>query len=317
MNRQPSNEALTLAGKIVDLEKQLDKLKKEAEQSGDHQQVNGIRNQLRDKYAALIHEDYVHAVRTKADLNLWKKVFYFRVGAYQKQLTRANASRKDPAKKERADASYKQLVKNVERFLNDAIIFYRDLTASMLSACDIQMEGYTTGEATKVKGTVEGEIMEHMIGTCYKTLVQLGDLERYVQRHCRDPNRQDHSAAAEHYRAAGRLLPAGSNHCNQLGVVSQLVGDKLDAFFHYVRAYHVDPGSRFLQAAQNVQKNLENVNLVWGDVEEQSSSSPASFKPWASAGTEEQKRRVKNLELKFLKLHSLLYFGDEMSLFPR
>jgi hypothetical protein len=316
MNRQPSNEALTLAGKIVDLEKQLDKLKKEADQSGDHQQVNGIRKQLRDKYAALIHEDYVHAVRIKADLNLWKKVFYYRVGAYQKQLTRANASRKDPAKKERADLSYRQLVKSVEKFLSDAIAFYRDLTASMLSACNIQMEGYTNGEATKVKGVVEGEVMDHMIGTCYKTLVQLGDLERYVQRHCRDPSGQDLTAAAEHYRAAGRLLPAGSNHCNQLGVISQLEGNKLDAFFHYVRAYHVDPGSRFLQASQNVQKNLENVNAAWRDVEEESSSSPAAFKPWASAGADEQKRRVKNLELKFLKLHSLLYFGDDMSLYP-
>lgn len=305
---------MALAGRIHDQEVRLKQLLKEPNTDG--KTLNTVRISLRDKYAAIIQEDFAHAVRIKAESNLWKFAFYSSVQEYQKKFTRCSASRLDPAKKERGEQLYKQLVRELEKFIRDASVFYRSLTASLLAACNVEFDGYTTGAPTKVKGAVEGEVRGHMIEACYRCIIYLGDLERYLQRHCRE-NAQDFSDAAEHYRAAGRILPSGSNHCNQLGVLADSAGDHLTALYFYVRSHLVAGETKFVQAMANIGTVFKKTDAWRAQEEERESPQLASAraKPWASAGAHEQERRVRNLSLKFCRLQSMLFHGGDLERF--
>jgi hypothetical protein len=138
------------------------------------------------------------------------------------------------------------------------------------------------------------ERREHVIRSCHRTLVFLGDLSRYREV----PRKPKNWAPANgYYTLAKKLIPSSGTPYNQLAVIALNEGSTLSATYHLYRAISVT--EPFPQASDNLEigfrKALKHYKL----------QTPAPNY------VRKEEQAVKDLITLFVRLHAKCYAARE------
>lgn len=140
----------------------------------------------------------------------------------------------------------------------------------------------------------DSETREHVIRSCHRTLVFLGDLSRYREVPKQPKN---WAPATGYYTLAKKLIPSSGTPYNQLAVIALNEGSTLSATYHLYRAISVS--EPFPEASDNLEIGFRKAIKT--------------FKSEASAPNYVRKEEqvVKDLITLFVRLHAKCYAAQE------
>ena len=144
------------------------------------------------------------------------------------------------------------------------------------------------------------ETRRNILHSCHFALLRLGDLYRYRN----DLNVKDRSweKANAHYALANDLRPEAGTAFNQMAVISLADGNHLDAVYHLYRALAVDEPHSL--AESNLEIEFKKINGLW---------TGSGHKKTANGAMTEPKTPTANMVLWFVRLHAMLYKGEDFS----
>eukprot|EP00960_Hanusia_phi_P066284 766360-Hanusia_phi.AAC.6 len=171
--------------------------------------------------------------------NLWKQVIYKRIDEYRKRSMRSKAAMADPTKCARAAQALAATNKSLVRFLDESIRFYFNILKTLLHICQVPLELSKFGAAGEVRAVdplLYSEARKtEMRKSCHRTLVYLGDLQRYREMY-KEGGEGDWQDVERFYRLASLLCHDSGNPHNQLAVIATYRDDDFAAFYNYARA---------------------------------------------------------------------------------
>ncbi|KAJ3154875.1 hypothetical protein HDU86_004580 [Geranomyces michiganensis] len=260
---------------IAELEKKLRYLIKHPASKGVFSEdVQQARVQLRDALERRILQASESAPGSgkEEDLeaNLWKLAHYKVIEEFRKAEKSVHNSAKRAGQAADRD-ELRLLTAHFRRFLSEATAFYArficrlhrtfDLRGNAMATIIRQLRfavGSDAEDENFVASTFVSEAAtRRALKACHRSLIYLGDLARYRERHA-DRKAADWSAAVMFYNMAIRLIPDNGNPYNQLAVIASHLDDELRAMECYTRSLAaVRP---FGTASENLQILFEKVN---------------------------------------------------------
>ena len=177
-----------------------------------------------------------------AEANLWKLCFYKKIEEFRRALARGQEQLQDPAKCVAAEQVLAVMTAEFGKFLDKSSALYLALLQKASLACSLVIPGYGRAPEAAWPACLDVEVdaanlsaaqHEAMVGTCYRSLIYLGDLERYRGTCMHNMATYNWSSAKRHYRTALLLRPHAGNPHNQCGVIANYSSDDLSGLFHY------------------------------------------------------------------------------------
>ena len=209
----------------------------------DERVVKPLRHELKQRYCRLVLSD--PALSSYAESHLWKLCFYPKITEFRQVQARASEQLADPAKKAAAEHVLAAAADAFGKFLDKGSALYLALVQKAALACGLELCGYGRSPAAAWPTGLQLDLhsaslsaahRDALLGTCYRCLICLGDLERYRGTCLHDLTTFDWSTAEQHYRTAVLLRPHAGNPHNQCGVISNYQSDDLSGFYHYSRS---------------------------------------------------------------------------------
>jgi hypothetical protein len=221
-----------------------DKLKAQLRlKTPDEATVKPIRHQLQQEYLRMIVCDCELAARIGVEVNLWKLCHYKKIDEYRRAQAKGQSQLEDPAKSSAAEQVLVATTNRFGRFLDQSTNRYMALLQKSALACSLVLPGYGRAPDATWPCGLDMEVhassnakREAMVATCYRSLIYLGDLERYRGTCLRDMTTYDWTTAERHYRTALLLRPHAGNPHNQRGVIANYHNNDLDGLYHYSRS---------------------------------------------------------------------------------
>jgi hypothetical protein len=181
--------------------------------------------------------------------NLWKLCFYKKIEEFRRALARGQEQLQDPAKCAAAEQVLAAMTLEFGKFLDKSSALYLALLQKVALACSLVLPGYGRAPEAAWPACLDVEVdaanlsaaqHEAMVGTCYRSLIYLGDLERYRGTCMHNIATYNWAGAKRHYRTALLLRPHAGNPHNQCGVIANYSSDDLSGLFHYARSILCD-----------------------------------------------------------------------------
>jgi len=181
--------------------------------------------------------------------NLWKLCFYKKIEEFRRALARVQEQLQDPAKCAAAEQVLAATTLEFGKFLDKSSALYLALLQKAALACSLVIPGYGRAPEAAWPACLDVEVdfanlsaaqHEAMVGTCYRSLIYLGDLERYRGTCVHNMATYNWAGAKRHYRTALLLRPHAGNPHNQCGVIANYSSDDLSGLFHYARSILCD-----------------------------------------------------------------------------
>jgi len=197
----------------------------------------------------LLLRDSEEAARQGVEGNLWRLCFYKKIEEFRRALARGHEQLQDPAKCLAAEQVLAATKHDFGRFLDKTSALYLALLQKAAQACALAIPGYGRAPEAAWPASLDVEVdaaslseaqQEAMVGTCYRSLIYLGDLERYRGTYLHNMATYDWTSAERHYRTALLLRPHAGNPHNQCGVIANYSSDDLSGLFHYARSILCD-----------------------------------------------------------------------------
>ncbi|KAJ3023327.1 hypothetical protein HKX48_003611 [Thoreauomyces humboldtii] len=247
----------------TELERKLKHLLRNSEGGPLAPQVQLVREDLRDELERAVLLGYQKNQTNDAESNLWKLAHYKVIEEFRTTLKETNAK----ARRSGRSDEKKALTVNFRSFLSDASSFYIKFICKLQR--QFQLRGSGIDAVVKelnlvmdvevpadVRYKIPADVASRAIGSCYRSLIYLGDLARYREIYA-DRKETNWGTARMFYNLAIRLMPENGNPYNQLAVIASYAGDELAAVEYYFRSLVI--ARPFLTAAENVQILFDKV----------------------------------------------------------
>ena len=223
-------------------------------------QTSVLRSRIKDAYLALISLDQGLAEEKQVERNLWKYCFHMQIEELRKHLR--TAAKEEKQGKKGSPERHARLKKYFRNLLRTAKEFYDTMMRVHSQKARIQSNKKANGFATDLLAghpftsipTYNRQSMFFSLLTCHRSLIYLGDLERYYQSN--NVGAPSWEKAKIYYQQALMLFAGSGNPYNQLAVVACYVNQYLAATHFYFRSLFVKKN-----ACSNALHNL-NVILV-------------------------------------------------------
>ena len=272
--------------------------------------VQGLRSSLKAQYSALLSMNSVASGDLGVELSLWKNCFYKPIEEHRVKLKAATSSLSSSLSSSPSNGGKTEvgrLRNRFQGFLRSVQDFYNVLLGQQARLAGlehrkgeryndrfvehVQVIGRNGGEVEKEedKESKRTEMDKRLMAlhSCHRSLIYLGDLERYMQLSLADSgSRYEHpfnsllpprihppysrqwGVAEQHYNRALQLIPTDGNPYNQLAVVASYGGDSVKAVHMYLRAVGVAE-LPFVTAYQNLRRlfskgGFEDLKAGWG-----------------------------------------------------
>ncbi|EXJ83818.1 hypothetical protein A1O1_07445 [Capronia coronata CBS 617.96] len=184
--------------------------------------------------------DFTAAVQAKVAMRLWEA--HSKVNQrYRPFLAqfREEQAKKRPVERRKAEKLYLEFIKSSMRFYRGYIqrlaSNFRDVPEVMEIARRFNLDTLSADKPLSVDSILKKQI----VGSCYSTLIRLGDLSRYRETELQTKER-NWGPAKGYYELASVLDPASGISSNQLAVIALADQDHLRAVYHLYRAICVD-----------------------------------------------------------------------------
>ncbi|KAI8920216.1 hypothetical protein DFJ77DRAFT_451699 [Powellomyces hirtus] len=255
--------------------------------------VQNVRVQLRDALASAILNDYEGSGTRDLEGTLWKAAHYKIIEEFRKTLKEIHGNaRRSGRSEERKDV--RLLTAHFRAFLAEATAFYvrficrlqrhfklhgRGIDA-VVEQLSIAVDSEDTIEPSESQEHIPDAMQTTAIGSCYRSLIFLGDLARYREIYA-DRKETNWSTARMFYNMAIQLMPDSGNPYNQLAVIASYAGDELLAVEYYLRS---------LAISKPFATAFENLDILFEKVQKRTESAKTAPSP------------VKGLEDQFIGL---------------
>jgi hypothetical protein len=299
-----------LLKKTQSSEKALKELLVTKRRSPSDPKVVSLRSSIRDSYEEIIFLDYAFATRKDVELSLWKSAFYKPIEEYRYRIRKLTAA---APKSPDAAAQKADVCKRFRGFLAEAGGFYTGLLRKMQTEFKLEMGGLLEmGGPLSMPGSHANAVADGVsswrgrvapgYASCHRSLIFLGDLNRYREQHRDSTDGHDYSSAAKYYSRAVRLLPTIGNPFNQLAVLATYDEDECDALYRYCRSLCLD--SPFDTARDNMrllfEKNAQKMRRLG-----QNSKRDAGI----------ARSILVRFRTRFVRLHGILHTGQGLETF--
>lgn len=233
--------------------------------------------------------DFEYAIAENAEYVLWQQHVALNV-EYRRKLGRLKGNS--------VAVERRKVEKIYNHFLRTSQQFYKGFVQRLAARYNIpalkRMAQGIGMELLPEKDVIDPspDLSSQVHKSCHSTLIRLGDLARYrVQA---SHKKGGYANALAYYSLARDLLPDAGFSWHQMGIVSLEEGQHLDVLYHFYRALSVK------NPHPNAKSNLENeFKIIQG---------PSKQKGRATTPSPHDA-----LIVWFVKLHALLYKGDNFS----
>lgn len=293
-------------------EKSLKELLVTKRKSPSDPKVVSLRSAIRDNYEEIIFLDHAFASRKDVELSLWKSAFYKPIEEYRYRIRKLSAAAPNSPD---AAAQKADTCKRFRGFLAEAGGFYTGLLRKMQIQFQLEMGGLLemggplamSGRASSSRAAAASisswrERVAPQYVSCHRSLIFLGDLNRYREQHRDGPGGPDFSSAAKYYTRAIRLLPTIGNPFNQLAVLATYDDDECDALYRYCR-------SLCLRTPFDTAR--DNMRLLFEKNREKMQRLGQNSKRDAGAA----KSILARFRTRFVRLHGILHTGRGLETF--
>lgn len=183
-----------------------------------------------------IFADFSFARDHDVETILWQTHTSFN-NAYRKVLGRIG-DRSQVVQKRKVDKLYRD-------FLKTSQSFYRAYVQRLASQYDIpELRQAAHGleletESSAGPETLPPVLRSQLLGSCYMTLVRLGDLARYRCQHSERASKSSFDTAMTFYGLASMLDPNDGSCHHQMAVLHQQQGQQLDVIYRFHRSISI------------------------------------------------------------------------------
>lgn len=198
--------------------------------------VRALTTNIRESYESMILEN-VSSLEL-IEHQLWQLHYGF-IKEFRARLEKlkaaAVAAASVPNKKKAVEKQkFERVGGQYKCFLDEATGFYHGLIAKLGAKHGLGGKFSSPGNRTEISSSSNKRFRRFQC-VCHRCYIYLGDLSRYKELHLVVEGRTpDWNVAANYYRQASALWPAGGNPYNQLGVLANYAGDNLQALYHYL-----------------------------------------------------------------------------------
>ncbi|KAJ3126276.1 hypothetical protein HK098_007748 [Nowakowskiella sp. JEL0407] len=215
-------------------------------------ETNTIRLSLRSFYLNALLYDLQNSIENDLEASLWKLVHYRTIEEFRKRVKVIHQAAKAKNQNKLANAekhNLRQLSAEFQFFLKDATTFYLQfiLHLTKLYSLDpvekfvLKNLEFLNLQITNIpelppSTIISPELQSAAVQICHRSLIFLGDLQRYVEMHSeRKP--KNWNVARTFYSLALLLVPENGNPFNQFAVIDTYEGDELGAVERYFRRH--------------------------------------------------------------------------------
>lgn len=251
-----------------------------------HANSTGLANasEIRAGFAQLIVSHPEFAQKHSVDSQLWKSVFYRVIEQFRKKIRAL-----EDAGNKRASGDIQQCDEAFKAFIEDSHRFYHELLTALMSTYDIpQAQDIIYNDARHNLCASLNSAQKLAIEGCYRCLICLGDLARYLEQRQRS---MEYAQAERYYKLAISLKPENGNAHNQLAVLATYVSNSFEALYCYYRS---------LAVKNPFPTSNDNIKLLFQKKKRNQNRSNASFDSLQQFRTE------------FVKMHEAHYNGADI-----
>lgn len=197
--------------------------------------VRALTTNIRESYESMILENL--STSEAIEQQLWRLHYSF-IEEFRARLGKlkaaAVAAANVPNKKKAVEKQkFERVGGQYKCFLDEATGFYHGLIAKLGAKHGLSGKLPSLSNRTEISSSNKRFRRSQCV--CHRCYIYLGDLARYKELHLVVEGRTaDWYVAANYYRQASALWPAGGNPHNQLGVLATYAGDNLQALYHYM-----------------------------------------------------------------------------------
>ncbi|KAF2874127.1 hypothetical protein BDV95DRAFT_488515 [Massariosphaeria phaeospora] len=247
-----------------------------------------------------IFADFEHAAGKQLEAQLWaahtKVNNIFR---HELKESRRNANKTRVVENRKLTKSYLQFIKASQRFYRHYVLSLDKQFGGISEMRKIAQEWKDDASKAPPHKRIPASLKKEVLHSCYKALINLGDLSRYRETELGDKTR-NWGPAKGYYDLATDIYPDSGMSHNQLAVIAREDGNHFRVTYHFYRSLASKEPHPL--ARQNLELEFGKVCRAW-DKGELINNHPS---PDGNAAG-------RALVAWFIRLHSKCYKGEEFS----